>query len=111
MVGMVANKSPQPSSAGEKQELVDISNGDSKVTASKLKKLIESQGYCCALTGWDLEPDTAHVDHVEPLARGGAHSIENLQVLHAAVNTAKGTMTNDEFIDMCCAVADNVRGR
>lgn len=70
-----------------------------------LRRLIESQGYRCALTGESLTPKTATVDHVTPLTRGGAHAIENAQVIVDYVNQAKGQMTNDEFIAMCVAVA------
>jgi len=70
-------------------------------TSRQLRKLIEQQGYRCALTGRELTPDTAFVDHVTPVSRGGSNVIENLQVVHADVNEAKGTMTQEEFIQLC----------
>lgn len=30
----------------------------------------------------------------------------NVQVVRSDINAAKGTMTNEEFIAMCCEVAD-----
>jgi len=76
-----------------------------KVNASNLLKLVESQGYRCALTGWKLSPKLASIDHIHPLSKGGSHTIENAQVVHRLVNTAKGTLSNDEFISLCIAVA------
>jgi hypothetical protein len=35
------------------------------------------------------------------MSRGGAHTIENMQVVLTSVNHAKGTMTQDEFIQLC----------
>ena len=72
-----------------------------KITASGLQTLVEKQGYRCALTGRSLDPDTASVDHVVPLSRGGVNRMSNVQVLHIDVNKAKGAMTTDEFIDLC----------
>jgi hypothetical protein len=76
-----------------------------KVGRKELVSLVEDQSYCCNLTGWEMKPETASLDHKTPVSRGGDHSIENLQVLDYRVNKAKGTMTNEEFVEMCCAVA------
>lgn len=77
-------------------------NGDNEFVGSKeLRNLIDRQQYRCALTGMELEPDIADADHIIPVSRGGDHSIENVQVVHRDVNQAKGTMTNDEFIQLC----------
>jgi hypothetical protein len=67
-------------------------------------RLLEAQGYRCALTGWPLDPETASLDHIFAICRGGEHRIENTQVVHRTVNRAKGTLTNDEFISMCAQV-------
>lgn len=74
---------------------------EDKVTTPRLFALLERQEYCCALTGRELTPETASLDHVMPVSRGGAHSMANLQVLHTDVNQSKRTMTQREFIDMC----------
>jgi len=41
------------------------------------------------------------LDLETPLSRGGKNAIENVQVLHRDVNSAKGTMTTEEFVAMC----------
>jgi CRISPR/Cas system Type II protein with McrA/HNH and RuvC-like nuclease domain len=48
------------------------------------------------------------LDHILPVSRGGKHSIENAQVLHKEVNRAKGTLTNEEFIQLCHEVVAHV---
>jgi CRISPR/Cas system Type II protein with McrA/HNH and RuvC-like nuclease domain len=72
----------------------------------ELRDLIARQQYKCALTGVELEPATAELDHIVPVVDGGDHSIGNLQVLHKIVNRMKGSMTNDEFIKWCELVAN-----
>ena len=67
----------------------------------ELRALLEQQGYKCALTGRDLDPQTAHVDHVKPIAEGGESGIDNLQWLDMTVNRAKGTMSVADFYTMC----------
>lgn len=63
--------------------------------------LLESQGYRCALTGRELAPKTASLDHKLPATRGGTNEIENVWLVHSDINRAKGTMTAEEFIQLC----------
>lgn len=67
-------------------------------------QLLERQHYRCALTARPLTPETASLDHIVPVCRGGEHRIENTQVLERSINRAKGTLTNDEFIAICSEV-------
>lgn len=76
-------------------------NGGSGITAGAVLEMIERQGYRCALSGRKLTPESASIDHVVPLAKGGAHSIENLWVVENVINSAKGTLTVEEFVSMC----------
>jgi 5-methylcytosine-specific restriction endonuclease McrA len=68
-------------------------------------RLLEFQRYRCALTGRQLTPTTAALDHIVPIRCGGQHVIENAEVLHKDVNRAKGALTNSEFIQLCREVA------
>jgi 5-methylcytosine-specific restriction endonuclease McrA len=81
------------------------------VTTSTVLGLLERQGYRCALTGRQLTPETAALDHIIPIKYGGEHVIENTQVLHKDVNRAKNSMTNVEFAQMCREVAETWRRR
>lgn len=71
-------------------------------------ELVELQSKRCALSGVELTPETASIDHKQPISRGGLHVIENIQVIHQSINAAKGNMTNDEFVAMCARVVDCV---
>lgn len=75
------------------------------VLTDNVLQLLEYQRHCCALTGRQLTPDTSSLDHIVPIRSGGEHLIENTQVLHSNVNRAKGSLTNDEFIQLCHEVA------
>jgi len=71
------------------------------VNPQAILQLLLRQQYRCALTARALTPETASLDHIVPVCRGGEHRIENTQVLERSVNRAKGTLTNDEFIALC----------
>jgi 5-methylcytosine-specific restriction endonuclease McrA len=77
------------------------------VTAKMILEIIERQNYLCALSGRRLTPETASLDHVKPLSRGGLHDLSNLWVLDHQVNNAKGTMTAHEFVALCHDVTAN----
>jgi 5-methylcytosine-specific restriction endonuclease McrA len=72
-----------------------------RITAKQMRGLVESQGYQCYFSGITLTPETASVDHLQPLSKGGEHTIENLAVVHRDINAAKGTMAEEEFIELC----------
>ena len=70
-------------------------------SATELMQLIEYQSYRCAISGIELTPGNAELDHKIPSSKGGSHTIENLQWLHKNINRAKGSMKQEEFINMC----------
>jgi 5-methylcytosine-specific restriction endonuclease McrA len=81
---------------------------DVNITAKAVLKMIESQSYRCAISGVDLTPETATLDHRTPLSRGGQHDIGNSWIVHKNVNAAKGTMLMEEFVQMCRDVVAHV---
>ena len=102
VLGQPHTESPPPiHSESDRQEFLPVG----KVTAKNVLRLLDFQKRRCALTGRQLEPETASLDHIVPVRCGGAHAIENTQLLHKNVNRAKSTMTNDEFVQMCHEVA------
>ena len=78
---------------------------ETRATVKQVTEKLEGQDYKCALTGWELQPDSFALDHIVPMSQGGDDSIENLDCVHAIANQAKGTMGKQEFIAMCIAVA------
>ena len=73
----------------------------SRVTASELMSLLESQRFMCALSGVAITPRTAALDHNVSVADGGTHAISNLQWLVGDVNRMKGRMSSAAFIEVC----------
>ncbi len=81
-----------------------------KLGTKDLKEMLERQGHKCALTGRPLTPENCAMDHIIPLSRGGTHTKDNAQLVAAEVNKAKGTMLEQEFVQLCrevIAYADN----
>jgi 5-methylcytosine-specific restriction endonuclease McrA len=71
-------------------------NADGSITRPAKAKLLASAthcGYCAAR----LDPTRTHFDHTIPLAKGGAHRIENLVVCCSACNLSKGARTPWEW--------------
>lgn len=67
-------------------------------TPDELLALWHSQGGKCAITGVELIPgETAQLDHIHPIARGGSPKIENLRYLHELVNKLKWDKTDSEL--------------
>ena len=83
--------------------------GNDGITQREVLDLLEAQRYRCNLTGRELTPDTASLDHVVPVSRGGRHVIANAQALHEDVNRAKHTLTNDEFVTLCHEVVKHTK--
>jgi hypothetical protein len=77
---------------------------DVRSAERSISAILKKQGYHCALTGRELTPEVASVDHRVPVTRGGGLGLENVWLLHEDVNRAKGTMTAEEFIAMCAEV-------
>ena len=73
--------------------------------AAMLESIWAIQNGKCALTGWPLGiGNGASIDHIVPRSQGGKDVRENLRWTYGAVNLARSTMTDEEFIGMCRAV-------
>ena len=82
--------------------------GDRTVTVSAkdIYELITRQQFKCAITGDDLDPHDATIDHVVPISIGGSNDISNLQVVTKAANRIKGVLTMDQLIGLCQRIVD-----
>lgn len=52
--------------------------------------VLELHDGMCGICGDDVDPSDFHVDHIEPLAKGGEHSYLNTQPAHPRCNMSKG---------------------
>jgi 5-methylcytosine-specific restriction endonuclease McrA len=54
----------------------------------------------CWYTGEKLKPTSFSIDHKIPVSRGGTNNFDNLCVCSLHVNNAKGSMSEEEFIEL-----------
>lgn len=72
-----------------------------RVGVKDILALLHKQLFRCAYTGEELTPENVGADHMTPVSRGGSNEIENIALVLGNVNSAKGTMTVEEFVEMC----------
>jgi hypothetical protein len=70
-----------------------------------MTELVERQCWTCPWCGDELpcSPRGTAIDHIIPRAYGGPHRRWNLQILHAACNSAKGTKVTAEALELADA--------
>lgn len=73
----------------------------------ELREILDEQNFKCALTGVVLTPQTASFDHRVPLAKGGNSLKSNLQCVTKTANLAKGSLTMEQFLDLCFCVLNH----
>jgi 5-methylcytosine-specific restriction endonuclease McrA len=61
------------------------------------KAILERDGLICGICRGIVAPADVHIDHVIPLAAGGAHSPANLQVAHSLCNLRKHARVGGEI--------------
>lgn len=77
-----------------------------RVTSARLHARIKNNECRCELSGVEMSPEDASLDHRIPLSRGGTHDMDNVAVVHKVMNRMKGTMMDSEFVAWCMKVAD-----
>ena len=70
---------------------------DYSVTHDAVLLKLENQVYKCIYCKDDIH-DKFQIDHILPFARGGRHTIDNIQFLCTLCNMQKHTMTHEEFL-------------
>ncbi|WP_254512365.1 hypothetical protein [Anatilimnocola floriformis] len=101
--------SPKPGASGRSVP-PELSRKPLNVTAAELLAILDSQRHRCPLTGRQLTPGTASADYITPLTVGGRPEVGNIRIVAHEVRLAKGGMTDEQFLRLCCEVADYVRG-
>lgn len=72
------------------------------------RQVIQRDGYHCVYCDEDLSQAEIHLDHVIPESKGGPTTVDNLQVTCRKCNTAKGVLTESEFVDKLRQRAKNI---
>lgn len=73
-------------------ETVDVPTPRREVPHAARERILERDGHRCLACGSDGD---LHIDHVVPLAVGGAHAEENFQTLCGPCNMAKAATAVD----------------
>lgn len=70
-----------------------------------LKALFYQSGSRCAYSGRSLTAGLdAQLDHRIPVARGGSHTLDNVQWVHQDVNDMKGALTEVQFLTLVAEI-------
>lgn len=88
-----------------------VQNLEFNITPEYLNELYTANKYC-ALSGIDLSLDlnkrlqqqNLSVDRIDSNL---GYVVGNIQLVDKRINMMKGTLSNDEFIELCCKVAEN----
>jgi len=72
-------------------------NVTEEVTGAQLMDLYQSTS-ACLYCGEDLLPKTTHFDHMTPLSKSGANTLDNLCVACGECNFIKNDMTAEQYI-------------
>lgn len=77
-----------------RRKALELNNTVGKVS---YKEILERDGLHCHICGKDITDGNYHFDHVIPLSRGGAHSMDNIKVAHAFCNLSKNNKLPEEM--------------
>lgn len=74
--------------------------------------LMEEQTFCCALTGWNIEfPESGHPQKapasIDRIDSKKDYTKDNTQLVTRQVNMMKQQYSQEDFISVCKAVAEN----
>lgn len=87
-----------------------ISRGYSwELTAEDINALYEEQEGLCALSGLSIGWSKVGWDHTASIDRIDnelGYSIDNIQLVHKKINMMRGSLTVDEFRELCAFVAN-----
>lgn len=78
-----------------------------EISAMELWSMWKRQRGRCAITGRSLRPligREVQIDHIVPRVLGGPTAVSNLRWVCRSANTAKGKLTDGEFLNLCSEV-------
>ena len=86
------------------------------LSLTKIEELYEQQNHQCALSGISIEPDLTKRLQQQNLSIDRIDSFkdyedDNIQLVDKRINMMKGSLSNEEFIELCIKVADFQRSK
>jgi 5-methylcytosine-specific restriction endonuclease McrA len=85
-----AKKHPDRKRAVENRRRARQSAAGGSYTASDIAEIAKAQRGLCAYCPTILTRPTRHIDHIQPIAKGGTNNRSNLQLLCQPCNSSKG---------------------
>lgn len=84
------------------------------VSAEEVAEIYTKQNKKCALTGWDITfPETGHPQKadasIDRIDSKKPYTKDNIQIVHKIVNMMKSKYSQEQFVEVCKAVADKVK--
>ena len=79
------------------------------LTIEDIATMYEVQNGKCALTGWDIgwsEVNWNHTASIDRIDSSENYTVVNVQLVHKVANMAKSSLSQEEFVELCCAVAE-----
>ena len=83
--------------AGEHRRRARKAGSGGSYTSEDLREIFKMQRGKCALCSCKVTPRSWHVDHIQPLSRGGSNDRRNIQILCRPCNLSKGSHDPIEF--------------
>lgn len=80
-----------------------------RLTAADIESIMLAQEWHCVLCNLHLQGNAWEVDHIISVKSGGLTSLDNLQILCSKCNKGKWTMSAQDYVAHCIAVADFAR--
>lgn len=90
-------RSENPERAKEQSSRYRAGKRRAAVEPVDFAAILNRDGFTCHICLGQVDPSDLHFDHVVPLSRGGAHSMENVKVAHSTCNLSKGTRLMSEL--------------
>ena len=90
-----------------------ISRGYSwNLTPEELNEMHEEQDGLCALSGLSIGWSKVGWEHsasIDRLDNDKGYFLDNIQLVHKKINMMRGSLTVDDFLELCQAVANKVK--
>lgn len=83
-----------------------------EITPEYVDALYEQQGKKCALTGWSIgwsNVNWVHTASIDRIDNAMGYTEDNVQLVHKKVNMMRGTLSIEDFVEVCSAVASRVK--